>query len=528
MATLTTAATLHVHGPLEAALAPETLQSLPTDALREFLFARRWFGAKGRTPTSIRITDVVPLRWESLRAAIALIEVGFDDGRPQRYQLPLAVRRDDAPASAGPAPRAILARAESEQEHGVVFDATEDESFRRQLAAAIEHSASFASGAVRWIAEPVEDHAAGLGAITGTKVIASEQSNTSIIFGDRAILKLFRRLEAGENPDVEISRFLTLHTPFRNSPPLLGTLRIEHADGTASVTGMLQQFLPGSMDAWAWALTSSRAYFAASADAEPTNPFRADAERLGTITRDLHEALASPAAHDDPAFAPVPITAHDLAEWAERVRRSAVEALTQLQDRLASGAIPADRMPEAKVIARRREDYVNHILALGASLGASLGSRIRHHGDYHLGQVLRAADGDFMIIDFEGEPARPLAERRAPHSALRDVAGMLRSFAYAAATLATELKDALPPRVLEPRAFYWERDAREAFLQGYLRDPHASFLPGSQRAIEQILTLFETEKVFYELSYELNNRPEWVWIPLRGISKLLVAGPGGR
>ena len=527
MATMTAPATLRVHGPLEAALAPETLQAIPADALRDFLLARRWFGAKGRAPRSIGITAAVQLRWEALRAAIAIIEVAFDGGRVERYQLPLAVRRDDAGPAAGPAPRAVLARAESEHEHGVVFDATEDAGFRRQLGAAIEHSASFASGATRWVAEPVEDHAAGLGAIAETRVVASEQSNTSIIFGDRAILKIFRRLEAGENPDVEISRFLTLHTPFRNSPPLLGTLRLEHEDGTSSVTGMLQQFLPGSMDAWAWALQSSRAYFGAPPDADPANPFRADAERLGSITRDLHEALASPAAHGDPAFTPVPITAHDLAEWAEHVRLGAVEAMALLQDRLASGAIPTDRIPEAKVVARRRDDYVNHILALGASLGASLGQRIRHHGDYHLGQVLRTADGDFMIIDFEGEPARPLAERRAPHSALRDVAGMLRSFAYAAATLATQMRDSLPPRVLEPRAFYWERDARDAFLQGYLRDPHASFLPGSRKAIEQLLTLFETEKVFYELSYELNNRPDWVWIPLRGISKLLVA-PGGQ
>ena len=516
-------ATLRVHGPLEAALAPDALTSLPDDALRAFLLQRRWFGAKGRRPTSVRIAAAVPLRWEALRASLAIIDVVFDGGRTQRYQLPLAVRRDGAPEGE---PRAVLARAESEGEHGVVFDATEDAVFRRQLAAALEHSASFAHEGTRWVAEPVEDRAAGLGAITESRVVAAEQSNTSIIFGDRAILKLFRRLEAGENPDVEISRFLTLHTPFRNTPPLLGTLRLEGADGTASITGMLQQFLPGSMDAWAWALRSGRAYFAAPADAEPRNPFRADAERLGSITRDLHEALGSRAAHDDPAFMPVRITPQDAARWTEEVRHMAVDALTLLQERIAAGVIPADRLPEAQVVARRREEYIEHIRSLGTGLGESLGERIRHHGDYHLGQVLRTADGDFMIIDFEGEPARPLIERRAPHCALRDVAGMLRSFAYAAATLATELRERQPVRVLEPRSHFWERDAREAFLQGYLRDTHASFLPGSRRAIDQLLTLFETEKVFYELSYELNNRPEWVWIPLRGISRLLV-GPGG-
>ena len=206
----------------------------------------------------------------------------------------------------------------------------------------------------------------------------------------------------------------------------------------------------------------------------------------------------------------------------------AEESLTLLQERLTARAMPPDRLPEATVVARRRDDYLAHIAALADGPAGSLGERIRHHGDYHLGQVLRTADGDFMIIDFEGEPARPLAERRAPHSPLRDVAGMLRSFAYAAATMSIEHRNQLPPRVLEPRAHYWERDAREAFLAGYLGDTHATFLPPSRRAIEQFLALFETEKVFYELSYELNNRPEWIWIPLRGISKLLLDPGTGR
>ncbi len=515
--------TLRVHDPLEAALAPAVLTGLAQEELRAFLQPRRWFGAKGRTLESIRIATAVPLRWESLRAAIAVIEVGFEGGRVERYQLPLAVRRDGAD---GEPPRAVLARVESDHEHGVLFDATEDATFRRQLGASLEHSATFEDGGRTWAAEPIGDGAAGLGAIVDTRVIASEQSNTSIIFGDRAILKLFRRLEAGEHPDVEISRFLTLHTEFRNTPPLLGTLRFEEADGTSSVTGMLQQFLPGSADAWRATLDANRAFFAAPADARQSNPFRADAERLGAITREMHEALASRAAHEDPAFTPVAVTPKDLAAWSEEVRRMAGDALALLQQHLDAGTLPSNRIPDAAVVARRHADYVANIEAMAARLGTALGERIRHHGDYHLGQVLRTADGDFMIIDFEGEPARPLAERRAPNSPLRDVAGMLRSFAYAAATLAIGQREALPPRVLEPRAHVWEREARDAFLAGYLGDTHAAFLPVSRPAIEQLLALFETEKVFYELSYELNNRPDWIWIPLRGISKLLVSSSG--
>ena len=152
-------------------------------------------------------------------------------------------------------------------------------------------------------------------------------------------------------------------------------------------------------------------------------------------------------------------------------------------------------------------------------IGDDVGRRIRHHGDYHLGQVLQAADGEFMVIDFEGEPARPLAERRAKHSALRDVAGMMRSFAYAAATCAEEARPELGDRDARARARRWERELRDAFMRGYLPEgrEHPSFLPQARARLDVLLTLFETEKVLYELTYELNNRPTWLWIPLRGL-----------
>jgi maltose alpha-D-glucosyltransferase/alpha-amylase len=160
-------------------------------------------------------------------------------------------------------------------------------------------------------------------------------------------------------------------------------------------------------------------------------------------------------------------------------------------------------------------------------LSSHAGARIRHHGDYHLGQVLRAQSGEFMVIDFEGEPARPLAERRRRHSPLRDVAGMLRSFAYAAATLSTEVQQQHDASRLAQRASRWERGVRDAFLNGYLNsgDPGgARFLPDESKHIDALIALFETEKVFYELGYELNNRPAWVWIPLRGAVGLLIRG----
>lgn len=352
--------------------------------------------------------------------------------------------------------------------------------------------------------------------------MAAEQSNTSIVFGDLAILKLFRRLEVGENPDVEISRHLTLHTGFRHTPPLLGTLRFESADGGIAVAGMLQQFLPGVGDAWSYALDRARPYFRGDSE-RPENAFARDAERLGFVTRELHEALATETT--DPAFAPVRTTREDVSAWAAAVRAAVTDSFVMLERRIDANSLPPARMDEARALARRRPELLEHLSHTVDSLGNRLGDRIRHHGDYHLGQVLRTVDGDFMIIDFEGEPARPLAERRALHSALRDVAGMLRSFAYAAATLAVEQREALEPRVLEPLAARWEREVRDAFLTGYAREAHSRFLPASPEDASRLLELFEMEKVFYELGYELNNRPDWVWIPMRGVSRLLAA-PG--
>jgi maltose alpha-D-glucosyltransferase/alpha-amylase len=181
-------------------------------------------------------------------------------------------------------------------------------------------------------------------------------------------------------------------------------------------------------------------------------------------------------------------------------------------------------VPIADAVLRRRTELLGDLDALADAVGSHPGERIRHHGDYHLGQVLKGADGRFMIIDFEGEPARLLAERRAPHSALRDVAGMLRSFAYAAASAAMETGGVGASADVERRSARWEREARDAFLAGYQAAGPAAFLPADPDAVAPLVTLFELEKVFYELAYELNNRPDWIWIPLRGIGRRLGAG----
>ena len=506
-------------------LSRETLDALDAGAVTRFLLARRWFGAKGGKPSDARFRDVIPLPWDGGRMAITTVEVTLGADRVERYQVPLSYLPHPPVEGAG-VPRAVLASVDG---GGVIVDAVEDPRFLEGLADALIGGAVFEGDGMRWVFEPLGDAASRL---TGqrAKVGAAEQSNTSIIFGDRAILKLFRRLEVGENPDVEIGRFLTTRTAFTGTPALLGTIRLEGKSGS-SVAGILQHFVRGSGDAWSYALESASRDLRLPEEEEAGAAFVEDARALGHVTRELHDALASDAAH--PEFAPQRATPGDVHRWATAARTSIEEGLALLETRMGLASLPGEATAAARVLLRRRAEFPALIAEIEEEVREDAGALIRHHGDYHLGQVLRTPDGKFMIIDFEGEPARPISERRARHCPLRDVAGMLRSFAYAAATASTDAVKAggsLPRGLIEVRGGRWQRDVRKAFLGGYLGGGSTTgpqFLPARRSAVSSLISLFEIEKVFYELKYELNNRPDWVWIPLRGIARLTEAGPSG-
>ncbi len=518
--------TIRVAGALTDALTAAALSQLDTAQLAAFLLQRRWFGGKGRAPVGVRIGDVVEIRHGDLSAAIVRLDVDTGAGKVVHYQLPLAVRQ-----AGGSDPSAVLARVEAGAGRGLLFDAVEDESFRAALGGAFASGATFgrvsASGGAktaRWVVEPIatdDSSPMKLGGLP-SRTVRAEQSNTSIIFGNDAILKLFRRLEPGLNPDVEIGRFLTTRTSFTNTPALLGTIRYEGSDGTGCIAGMLQHFLSGSTDAWQHTLERSRLYFNRHTQDDATHPFSAEAERLGQVTRKLHDALAS--SSEDAAFIPRRALRVDVERWAANARQRIEEATALLAERVATGGVVNEH--GARAVIEDRDSYLQRIDELTAMIGDDGGQMIRHHGDYHLGQVLRTDDGDYQIIDFEGEPARPLAERRERNSALRDVAGMLRSFAYAGATLAAEQAEKNNAADMEQRAAVWERGSRTAFLRGYVGDASAPFLPSATRAVDAVRELFETEKVFYELSYELNNRPAWVWIPIAGATTLRATPAG--
>ena len=364
------------------------------------------------------------------------------------------------------------------------------------------------------------------------KRLTGEQSNSSIIYGERGILKFFRRVEAGENPDLEIGRFLTERARFPHVPRIAGWIEYQPQHGNTATQAILQEFVPNQGDAWRYAQKILGAFYEQAADArvpsqeckefadEPMARLLGDITLLGKRTAELHLALAS--GSDDAAFKPEAFTM----EFQGKLERSFAELtsgiLRLLRARMAD--VPGEYRDRAKEIVAREPDILQRFrTALSAPIRAM---RLRIHGDYHLGQVLYTGS-DFVIIDFEGEPARPLEERRIKQSPLQDVAGMLRSFHYAAfAPLLTPsagsslslIKNAGLSRLAET----WSRCAADRFLgQYYETSGAAPYLPAEAGERAGILETYLLAKAIYELGYELNNRPAWIGIPLEGISRLL-------
>jgi maltose alpha-D-glucosyltransferase / alpha-amylase len=378
---------------------------------------------------------------------------------------------------------------------------------------------------------------------------SAEQSNTSVVFSDRYILKLFRRPSEGINPDLELGRFLTERAAFPHTPPTLGSLEYRAGRAEPLTLAILQGYVPNEGDAWQYTLRHLGQYFeqilthpgelkeapippglpltlsgqAIPELAEETiGPYLESARLLGERTAELHVALASDAL--DPAVAPEPFSTLYLRALYQSMRGQARRALWLLTKRRNDLPGPLGALAE-KVLASEAEILQVFWAVVERKVDAT---RIRCHGDLHLGQVLYTGK-DFVFIDFEGEPARPIGERRIKRSPLKDVAGMLRSFDYAAQT---GLLEALASGVaqpddlarLEPWARYWSSWVAATYLKAYFATAgEASFLPRDPAGQETLLQAHVLEKAVYELAYELNNRPSWVKIPLAGILQLLEA-----
>jgi maltokinase len=460
-----------------AAAAAGDLSFLDEAALHDWVVQQRWFGSKAREVTHIDVTEVVALRTEAPLLLLAVIEARFGEGTHETYQLPLGLR----PSGEGWADGAI-----EEVGGWTVYDALADPAHARELLHRMRQGDTVPvgeDGTVRFRWARSAD--AGMGGTVDVRPVGVEQSNSSVVFGEALILKAFRRVEPGVNPELELLRFLS-DRGFAHIAPLAGWYEIESRQVDATL-GVLQEYLADGQDGWTLVLDGL--------ERDPDGLLER-LRALGEVTGELHAALADAS---DPAFAP---------------DEPSVEALALLT---ADVDEQIDRMfvdlPELDVlepIRSRGQDVRDRLQAL-SHIGAG-GHVIRTHGDYHLGQTM-LADRGWVILDFEGEPARPLPERRLKRSPLRDVAGMLRSFSYAAAG-ARMLRDADPPAE-------WEDRAREAFLDGYHRTVESTLLPPGHQATDQLLAVFELEKAVYELRYELNNRPDWVGIPVAGIVRLL-------
>jgi trehalose synthase-fused probable maltokinase len=448
------------------------LSQLDQAALADWMVGQRWFGSKARDVASVEVVEAIPLREELV---LALVEARFGEGTHETYQLPLGLR----PAGGGDQDGAI-ARAGDR----MLYDALDDPAGGRELLRRMRAGAEVAEeqGTLRFAWAGPADGDAG-----DPRPAGVQQSNTSVVFGDELILKVFRRLEPGENPELELLRFLS-ERGFAHIPALAGWYEYEGRLIDATL-GILQEYLAGARDGWALGLEE-----VVTAPDGLLGRLRA----LGEVTGEMHTALGSDSSH--PAFAPDEPSVESLSLLTADVDEQIERIFLDLPD---SEAVAP--------IAGRGQDVRERLQAL-SHIGAG-GRVIRTHGDLHLGQTMLSDDRGWVILDFEGEPARPLPQRRLKRSPLRDVAGMLRSFSYVTAG-ARLLRGTEAPEG-------WEDRARDAYLEGYFERADARLLPPGEGPTRQLLSVFELEKAVYELRYELNNRPDWVGIPVAGIARLL-------
>jgi maltokinase len=447
------------------------------ELMQEWLPTQRWFGGKGRAWAAVT-EDGFLLNEADPVLSVHRIRITYADGGREVYLVPLSWR-DHAVEELS---AALIGVVRSDGRENFAYDAMRD---REATATWLDHMAAGDTvGPMHFHPTAVDDIPAGLPG----DIVSTEQSNTSLVYGDRAILKLFRRLEPGQNPDVEIHAALR-STNNKHIAPLLGYIELEPKDpalpmGTA---GMLQTFVPNASDGWRLATASVRDLYAEGdlhAD-EVGGDFAADSERLGAATASVHADMAAvlPTEPADP-------------EWFAALGRQMGERLDAAIDvvpQLAEHAGGLRRLYSA--VADSSEQVV----------------RQRVHGDLHLGQVLRTATG-WIVLDFEGEPARSLASRRELDSPLRDVAGMLRSFDYAARHMLVEQPDD-PQRIY--RAQEWADRNRSAYCAGYSAASGLDPCGGSP-----LLRAFEADKAVYECVYEARNRPHWLMIPLQSLSRL--------
>ena len=502
-------------------------------ALAAALSAQKWYARKGETVASISIRDAVFMPNDAGCNPFCLLIVDVtaetSTDAPDCYVVPVTLR------PCGDVEQAEVLLVDAGQ---AISECSGDPDFWRILLKQTEHQPlTSESGAKLTFTAGVADERLCDFANSQITVSSAEQSNTAVTLGDWGFLKLFRRVEPGVNPDVEIGSFLTRTAPHVATPQLLGTLTLQsEASSEPLCLGVLLDQVHAESDAWQytldsladfwqrvaetaanWSAEKIQAESAASSLTQQIGSFLDAVRLLGRRTAELHAALAS---GTDDAFRPEPLTHAAIKEQRDRVTAELAETCRLLQSSNTNedsvdlaGRLLADGTARLEKITQRLINLQD----------ASL---IRGHGDYHLGQVLRTSD-DFVIIDFEGEPDRPLAERREKRCALKDVAGMIRSLHYASNAASVGLLPRPAPSIIAPQTWQkqWHQNCRSAFLDDYFDAlPASGITPESPAATQCLLDLFVLEKALYELRYEINHRPDWVAIPLAGLAELFSIG----
>jgi maltose alpha-D-glucosyltransferase / alpha-amylase len=495
--------------------------SLLEEALPTYLARRRWFASKNETISTIRLTIAEPITDSALEIILAELEIALPR-RTEHYSLPLAIAWEDGLVD--PLPQQLaLARVRRGRRVGFLTDAFAVDALPLAVMRGLRTSAvrPLAKGEIRFI--PTTRLAEiDIPCDVEIRRLSAEQSNSSLIIGDFAVFKLLRRVFSGLHPEAEMGRYLT-ERGFGNTAPLLGEVTRYDPDGTPHTMVLVQGFIRNQGDGWVWTLDYLSRVLNSAAVVDPEARIEDIADALagysnfaaaiGKRLGELHAILGAPT--DDPDFAPEKVTANDAAVWARAVRAQLEAALTAL------GAVaewPDDESREAAALVKVRRVALNK--AINRLAQAAAGSiKTRTHGDFHLGQVL-VSSGDAYIIDFEGEPTRPLEERRAKSSPIRDVAGLLRSFDYAVAAASSRAEG--PAQNAPRKATVLEEfaaNASEAFLAAY-HEVHGE-AQVTEAGTSALLDLFLIEKAAYEICYEAANRPAWIGIPLHGLARIV-------
>ena len=515
---------------------PPFLSDLERHIIPKYLERQRWFASKALSIKRLRIIDAfIP---PDSHFALLILEAELSQKRIERYFLPLSLKLlSQSNKITHHYPQILITELSLSDKPAVLIDGVYDDAFRAFLLDAIASMCSFKTRLGTFKFEKGSSNF--FKNIPSSRVLSLEQSNSSIRYGNDLFMKVYRKLEVGLNPDAEVLSFLTETAHFEHAPKYVGSVRYLSPNRQETFLALLQTFTHNKSSAWDLTLREVQSFYKKVEHHEPltlsctsffqnlnapplplvkknANRFLARAAQLGNRTAELHLALAS---SKRTAFKPERLTEENQTAIQDALIAEATAALKLLRSKFQTLSENAKEL--AEWVLNRRQQIFSRLQAFMTS--PICVHKIRIHGDYHLGQVLFTGK-DFVIIDFEGEPMRPIEARRQKRPAFQDLAGMIRSFHYAvyAALLQGEMRSTQGLHRLMPFGEIWFCEVSRAFLKSYLAVAEsAPFVPKTLDERERLLNAFLLSKAMYELLYELNNRPDWVVIPLRGIVQIL-------